>query len=323
MGIRLGGETMTGKLLDVVAVGSWTNFDHLFRVDRLPMPGDTVQITGAIGAVEKMYWGGCAPNNAVAAAKLGASAALVSVVGRDFRERGYQSYLEALPVDLRGVVVLEDSLCGHSFLFSDPSGDAICLSHLGAAAFQAQQVPHAGVLASARVAVINYTFDDFTLGAAQIASEAGGQVVVSGALMTAPDYAAAMARAADILVCTEHELNLLMAHLGMSGQRALFDLGIQALVSTRGKQGSVLSTPEGERVIPAARPARFVDPVGAGDSFVGGLAAGLAFGLPLETALKLGAVVASYVIEAEGCQTSMPTREQASSRLREAFGLSW
>lgn len=320
--VQLGGP-MTDKTLDVVAVGSWTNFDHLFRVDRLPLPGDTVQITGSIGAIEATYWGGCAPNNAVAAARLGASAALVSVVGRDFRERGYQGYLEALSVDLRGVIVLEESLCGHSFLFSDPSGDTICLSHLGAAAFQAQQVPHADVLASAKVAIINYTFDDFALGAAQIASAAGGQVIVSGALMTAPDYAAAMARAADILVCTEHELNLLMAHLGMLGQRTLFDLGIQALVSTRGKQGSVLSTPEGERVIPAARPARFVDPVGAGDSFVGGLAAGLAFGLPLETALKLGAVVASYVIEAEGCQTSMPTREQASSRLREAFDLSW
>lgn len=314
---------MTGKPLDVVAVGSWTNFDHLFRVDRLPMPGDTVQITSAISAVETTYWGGCAPNNAVAAAKLGASAALVSVVGRDFRERGYQRYLEDLSIDLRGVAVLEDALCGHSFLFSDRSGDTICLSHLGAAAFQAQQVPHAGALAEAKVAVINYIFDEFTLGAARIASEAGGQVVVSGALMTAPDYAAAMVQAADILVCTEHELNLLMAHLGVPGKRALFDRGIRALVSTRGGQGSALATPEGERAVPAARPARFVDPVGAGDSFVGGLAAGLAFGLPLETALKLGAVVASYVIEAEGCQTSMPTREQASSRLQEAFGLSW
>jgi len=322
MGIRISGGTMTDKTIDVVAVGSWTNFDHLFRVDQLPMLGDTVQIVSPIDSVEKTYWDGCAPNNAVAAAKLGASAALVSVVGRDFRDRGYQAYLEALSIDLRGTIVLEELLCGHSFLFSDPSGNAICISHIGAAAFQSQQVPKADVLASSKVAVINYTFDDFTLSAAQIASEAGSQVVVSGALMTAPDYAQAMVQSADLLVCTEHELDLLVTHLELSDKNALFDLGIQALVSTCGKQGSTLSTPEGECLIPAARPERVVDPVGAGDSFVGGMATALAFGLPLETALKLGAVVASYVIEAEGCQTNMPTRQQASSRLLDTFGIS-
>lgn len=313
---------MPGKSIDVVAVGSWTNFDHLFRVAQLPMPGDTVQITSSIELIEKTYWGGCAPNNAVAAAKLGASSALISVVGRDFRDRGYQAYLEDLSVDLRGLVVIEDSLCGHSYLFSDLSGDAICISHIGAAAFQSQQTPNADVLTSSKVAVINYTFDDFTLSAARIASEAGGQVVVSGALMTAPDYAQEMVQAADILVCTEHELELLVAYLQLPEKSALFDLGIQALVSTRGKEGSALQTLEGEWVIPAARPERIVDPVGAGDAFVGGMAAGLAFGMPLKTSLELGAVVASYVIEAEGCQTSLPTREQASSRLQDTFGIS-
>jgi len=322
MGIHVDSSTMTDKTIDVVAVGSWTNFDHLFRVDRLPMPGDTVQIISPIDSVERTYWGGCAPNNAVAAAKLGASAALVSVVGRDFRDRGYQDYLEALSIDLRGTVVLEDSLCGHSFLFSDPSGVAICISHVGSAAFQSQQIPNADVLASSKVTVVNYIFDAFTLSAAQIASEAGSQVIVSGALMTAPEYSQVMVQATDILVCTEHELDLLVTHLGLIDKKALFDLGLRALVATRGRQGSVLATPEGEWLIPAARPDRVADPVGAGDSLVGGMAAGLAFGFSLETALKLGAVVASYVIEADGCQTNMPTRELALSRLRDAFGVS-
>lgn len=313
---------MPDKSIDVVAVGSWTNFDHLFRVDQLPMPGDTVQIISAIDSVERIYWGGCAPNNAVAAAKLGASAALVSVVGRDFRDRGYQSYLESLGVDLRGTIILEDTLCGHSFMFSEPSGNTICISHIGAATFQAQQFPDADVVASAKVAVINYIFDDFTLQAARIASGSGCRVILSGALMTAPKYAQAMVQSAEILVCTEHELDQLCTHLRLKHKTDLFDLGVRALVATRGKDGSLLSTPEGKVLIPVAKPERVVDPVGAGDAFVGGLATGLAFGLPLETALKLGAVVASFVIEAEGCQTNLPTHQQASTRLQHVFGIS-
>jgi len=312
---------MLDKSIDVVAVGSWTNFDHLFRVDQLPMPGDTVQIISPIATVEKIHWGGCAPNNAVAAAKLGATSALVSVVGRDFRDRGYKSYLEGLSIDLRGTIILEDALCGHSFLFSAPSGDSICISHIGAAAFQAQQTPNEEVLRSSKVAVINYVFDEFTLRAAQIVSENGGQVIVSGALMTAPEYAQAMVSVADILVCTEHELDRLCSYLNLEDEFALFNSGIQALISTRGKSGSLLTTRDRRELIPAAQPDRVVDPVGAGDSFVGGIAAGLAFDLPLDIAIKLGAVVASYVIEAEGCQTNMPTREQVESRLLRDFGL--
>ena len=78
---------------DVVAIGSWTNFDRPLEVTSLPMPGDTVQIRSPVDEVEHVYFGGCAPNVAVGAARLGARAALVSVVGDDYRTRGYSAWL--------------------------------------------------------------------------------------------------------------------------------------------------------------------------------------------------------------------------------------
>jgi len=203
--------------IDVACVGSWTNFDHLFQVDRLPSPGDTVRITTDIRSIEQVYWGGCAPNNAMAAARLGARAALISVVGRDFRERGYAAYLAQHGVDQEGVVVLEDALSGHSFLFSDPSGNAVCLSQVGAASRQRSFQPAERVLASCKVAVLNYSFDSFVLEAARIASTTGAVVITSGALSTAPEYAGVLVRETDILVCTEHELDQLCLQLTLLG----------------------------------------------------------------------------------------------------------
>jgi sugar/nucleoside kinase (ribokinase family) len=308
------------KLFDVAAVGSWSNFDHLFGVERLPQPGDTVQITSSIESVERVYWGGCAPNNAAAAAKLEAKAALVSVVGHDFRERGYQAYFDELGINLAGTIIVEDGLSGHSFLFSDSNGDAICISHLGVAAYQDEFEPDAGVLSASKITILNYRFDRFVLRAAQIAAESGGTVITSGALVTGADYAGAIVDLSHILVCTQHELDQLVRHLHLLRRESLFERGIQALVITRGRQGSYIVTPDGATDVPIVPANQVVDPVGAGDGFVGGLAAGLAFGYPLVEAACLGAVVASFVVEAVGCQTNLPSREQATQRLHASQG---
>lgn len=312
-------KAQTAKTLDVVGVGSWTNFDHLFVVDRLPLPGDTVQVTSGIEAVEQVFFGGCAPNNVAAAARLGAQAGLIGIVGRDFATRGYQTYFEQLGVDLSGLTTIQDGLCGHSFLYSDPEGKAICLSHLGVAARQEDYEPNLSMLAQAKVVVINYRFDSYTLQAARHAKETAGLVIVSGALITAPEYSSAFVSTTDILVCTEHELGQLIEFLKLDDRTQLFGHGLQAIITTKGKQGSQLVTLDRTINIPIAQAARIVDPVGAGDGFMGGVATGLAFGYTLEDAARLGAVVASFVVEALGCQTNLPTFEQAATRYLKNF----
>jgi len=216
-----------GKPLDVVAVGSWTIFDHLFRVEHLPRPGDTVKIIGPSETIEEVYWGGCAQNNAAAAARLGASAALISVVGQDFHDRGYDAYFEGLDIDLGGTIVVEGELSGHSFLFSDPEGESICISNMGVAARQAAFEPDRERLSSAKIGIINYQFDPFTLKAAQWLRAAGGHVIVSGALMTAPEFSELFVQAAHIIVCTEYELQQLVGQLGFKKRADLFKQGIQ------------------------------------------------------------------------------------------------
>jgi sugar/nucleoside kinase (ribokinase family) len=306
------------KRLDVVSVGSWTNFDHLFRVDRLPAPGDTVRITSPIADIETVYWGGCAPNNVAAAAKLGAKAGLITVVGEDFAARGYHDYLSSLGVDLNGLIMIEGEHSGHSFLYADPHGDAICLSHVGVSNRQDDYEPNVAVLSAAKVVIINYQFDQFTYKAAQAAHEAGCLVITSGNLATSTHYVEEILRNTDLLICTEHELGILLHQLGQTGHSSwLYQIGVQAILETHGVDGCIIRPPSDHSKIPAILSKNMVDPVGAGDGFAGGVATGLAFGWKLEDAARLGAVVASFIVEAVGCQTNQPSFELATKRLKD------
>ena len=300
---------------DVVAIGSWTNFDHLLEVTSLPMPGDTVQIRSPVDEVERVYFGGCAPNVAVGAARLGARAALVSVVGDDFRTRGYSAWLDERGVDQRAVQLIAGERCGHSFLFRDAGGNSVCISQPGVAARQEEYAPDAATTAAGKVAVITCRFDRFTLCAAELARAGGARVILSGALATAPALAAAFIATSDILVCTEHELTQLVSLPGCDEACALLEMGLSAIVRTRGAAGASWQTTEASAPSPAIAPHRVVDPTGAGDGFVAGLAVGVAQGQALPAAIRLGASVASFVVEAVGCQTNLPTMPEAMARL--------
>ncbi len=97
---------------------------------------------------------------------------------------------------------------------------------------------------------------------------------------------------------------------------------LRLIGETQGAQGAEVITPQGRTVIPAARLASgaVVDPTGAGDGFAAGLLAGLVWGFsPVESA-QLGAVIASYVLEAVGCQTNLPDRAALAGRYRANFG---
>ncbi len=307
------------RLLDLAAVGGWTIFDHIFRISRIPEPGGTVTITSPIEEITHTYWGGCAPNNTVAAARLGFRAGLVMVAGRDFDELGYRQYLEQAGVDLRGVQVVPDGSSGRSFLFSDPGGDSICISHIGVAERQEESEPNGTVLRDSRAVLLNYRFDRFTLAAGEAARRSGALVATSGALDTSlmPEKFVAVA---DVLIGSRFELDSLAKLLGLGDISALLSLGPRAILMTEGHRGSRVLTREGEETVPAVKARAVVDPTGAGDAFAGATVAALARGALLSVAVRIGATTASFVVEARGCQTNLPTWDAMSQRYRLTFG---
>jgi adenosine kinase len=72
--------------------------------------------------------------------------------------------------------------------------------------------------------------------------------------------------------------------------------------------------------IPAAGPREVIDPVGAGDAYLGGLVFGLEAGLDIERMGRVASLAAVYAIENYGTQSHSYTREAFARRYEENFG---
>jgi ribokinase len=93
--------------------------------------------------------------------------------------------------------------------------------------------------------------------------------------------------------------------------------GARTVVATLGARGAVVATDEGASAIPAFK-AKVIDTTGAGDCFVGALAARLALGAaPLEAA-RYASAAAACSIERLGAGPSMPTAADVAARLARA-----
>jgi ribokinase len=99
----------------------------------------------------------------------------------------------------------------------------------------------------------------------------------------------------------------------------LMALGPEIVLKTCGKEGSYIYSLDEETIFVDAiyRPA--VDPTGAGDSYKAGFVSQLIKGATLEEAARFASSVSSFVVEKQGCQTNMPTYDDAYERMVEFY----
>src|ERR1700754_459633 len=100
--------SVTDMVARVCVVGS-VNADLTFTVDALPRPGQTVLASSLVSSP-----GGKGGNQAVAAARAGASVQLIAALGSDSTAEQLRAHLRANDVGLDGVVTL-----------AGPSGTAV------------------------------------------------------------------------------------------------------------------------------------------------------------------------------------------------------
>ena len=122
-----------------------------------------------------------------------------------------------------------------------------------------------------------------------------------------------------VLISNDYELEMIMSRTGLGKQDILGRVG--ALITTKGEEGSVVMTGEGEAAVPAfALEKPPVDPTGAGDAYRGGLIKGLVSGRGLVEGARLGTVCASFAVEVKGTQTYGFTEGEFQERYRRTFG---
>ena len=303
--------------LDILSIGSWTIFDHIYRMSRYPGRGDTVPLDMPIERLDRVYFGDCSANVASVAAKLGLNVALGMVVGEDFVTSGYKDHLEKLGVNLLGVEVLPEKQSGHSYLYFDPAGDGFCLSHLGLAENQSDWAVPEALIRASRAVVINEKYSPYTLSAIHLAKNHGAITAINGMVGTAGDDATDFLIHADILFIAESELNDLLTMLKRTHIEELHQLGPETVFVTRGNRGSRVYHKGIAQDTPIVTASSVVDTTGAGDAYVGGTMAALLRGYSHKEAARIGAAASSFVIEDWGCQTNLPTWNNILTRLKD------
>ena len=103
---------------------------------------------------------------------------------------------------------------------------------------------------------------------------------------------------------------------GLDKARDLVANGASLAVYKMGEKGAITITPDGEVTTGIYR-TKALKPTGAGDSFMGGLIAGLADGLPVRDAVLQGSAAAAMVVSRVGCAPAMPTRAELDTFLRD------
>jgi ribokinase len=277
----------------VVVVGS-LNIDVAVDVGRLPAAGATVLATGG----PRRSPGGKGLNQAVAAARQGASVAIVGAVGDDDDGRALLEGLRVEGVDTGGVAVSAEAPTGLALITVDATGANTIVVVAGANATVATPalgvVPGDVVLAQLEVPLATIT------GTLQAAHASGATTILNASppVVLPP----ALLDAVDLLVVNEHEVEVT-------------GLGRRATVVTLGEHGARLH--RDPDAIPEHVPSLSVDAVdttGAGDAFAGTLAAALDGSLDLDLGLdeplRRASVAGALTTTRRGAAPALPTVDE-------------
>ncbi len=266
--------------------------------------------------------GGSAGNIAVALARQGAGADLLTRVSDDAVGRYCVAELQRYGVGTAHVTLAGGEVRSSlAVTETRAEGCQVVLYRNGAADFRltgedvaAVDFARAGALIVTGTALAAEPSRGATRQAMAMARAAGAVVVLDidyrAYSWASPSEAAAIcgvaARDCDVVIGNDEEFALLGGSVaaGLDLAEALGRAGLFA-VYKRGSQGSVTFTPGG-RIETGIFRVEALKPMGAGDGFMGGLMAGLAAGRTLEDALRRGAATAAMIVAGVGCAPASP-----------------
>jgi adenosine kinase len=265
----------------------------------------------------KREFGGCAGNIAYSLRCLGGTPLPMATVGDDAAP--YLERLDALSIDRRYVTKVPGSYTAQAFITTDLNDNQLTAFHPGAMGqSHLNAVPAGDGIGLAIIAPDGR--DGMQQHAAQCADHDIPFIFDLGQAMplfNGEELLWFIARATYVTL-NDYEARVVVDRTRL----ALPELAqrVQALVVTRGAEGSDIYA--GDRVIhvPVATARGVVDPIGCGDAYRGGLLYGIAQQLDWETTGRLAAVMGALKIETGGAQNYVADRASIAERFLEAFG---
>lgn len=296
----------------IAVVGS-INMDLVFRTPRMPALGETIT-----GDEFRQIPGGKGANQAVAAARQGASVAFVGCVGDDGFGREALACLNADGIDTSAIGVVPAVATGVAGILVDAQGHNSIVVTPGAngAVSTAQVAAAANVIGAAQWLICQLEIPlDSVVRAIDIAQQQGVCVVFNPApTRSLPD---GLLGKVDYLIVNETEAGQMSGvEVNDSASAALAAVALRtqgagAVLLTMGEHGVCIADAQGARCMPAVR-VDVVDTTAAGDTFVGALTVGLANGLGIDDATREAQHAAALTVTKLGAQISIPTRAEVT-----------
>lgn len=294
----------------ITVVGS-LNIDQVIKAPRLPEIGETV-----LGGTFALFPGGKGANQAVAAARLGASVTMVGCVGSDPFGTQLLDGLAAEGIAVGPVRSDATAPTGVAFITVDARGlNTIVVASGANMRMTAADVDAArDAIAASRVVLLQLEIPpDVAAYAAALARECGCRVVLDPA--PASPLPSALLRHVTVINPNEVEARVLTGIPVSDDQGArvaaarLLDLGCAAAIIKRGAAGAFLAAGDTYEIIPGI-PVEAVDSTAAGDAFAGALGVALAEGRDLSAAARFANAAAALSVTRMGAQSSLPRRDE-------------
>ena len=300
-----------------VFVAGSINMDVVATAERHPRVGETVA-----GNAVFYFPGGKGANQAVAAAKLGAPTTLIGRIGRDAFGAELKAFLAAQAIDLTFVQNTAETHTGTA-LITIANADNTIVVIPGANGLVEPADVAAPVLAKGDIAVSQFEIPLPAVGAFFKRARAADATTI---LNPAPaiEFSRELLDLVDILVLNEGELGFLTKNeirdtdddtRFIDAARSLQTSREQIICVTLGGRG-VLALVNGTPLIIPGRTVKAVDTTGAGDCFVGAVAAQLAAGTSIGEALRYANSAASICVQRMGAAPSMPTAAEVTPILK-------
>lgn len=283
----------------IIVFGS-INLDLVTRVARFPAPGETVG-----DASFATYPGGKGANQALAAARAGASVWMYGAVGRDAFAEPALSLLAAGAVDVGGVARVA-APTGCATILVDAHGENCIAVATGANALADSSAVPDSVLTPQTVVVLQHEVPAHANATLIVRARRLGARVVLNAAPVRP-LSIKLLRQIDVLVVNEAEASAAVPPVA--------DAPKLAVAITLGARGAILRLDGAIFSAPAPKVA-VVDTTGAGDAFVGALATALDDGATPVEALRFGVAAGALACTMAGAQPALPRREAIIAALR-------
>jgi adenosine kinase len=290
-------------------------FEDRFKNHILPDKIHMLNVSFLVPQMRREY-GGCAGNIAYNLKLLGDVGYPMATVGRDFGL--YADWMRQTGVPADYVQVIESEHTAQGFVTTDLDNNQIWAFHPGA--MQKSHLNTVPVRSDIAIGIVAPDGRDGMIQHANQFSEAGIPFIFDPGqglpMFDGKDLKRFVEQATWVAV-NDYEWQMIQQKTGWT-ESDVTQL-TEALIVTRGPDGSVIHTKGGPLEIPCATPKAVVDPTGCGDAYRAGLIHGLLHGLDWKTTGRIASLMGAIKIEALGTQNHKFTPAEFKQRLATAF----